>query len=747
MSNTSLICQNETCLKILDIETGSVVETIGDETGDGDGDDTIHTFTCNDKMIITAHKSGLLKLWRVDGGLEKMWKSIHKGPVSTMRIGSEEVLATGGSDGSVRLWNLKYQACTSNLRGSEGVISVVVFNGDQVFAAGDDAKINSWNVTKGERTCTYSGHFSKVTSVSFCHDGVRMVSTSRDKVVILWEVGNGKAIRTIPLFEAVESVIALPEKFKTPEGRFKNGIFVATAGEEGSIKIWDVENAKQVFSKNIVASAKPDSLSITKLLFNPETKSFATVTVDHNILLHNIKSFICTKQFVGFSDEILDVCFIGKDDTHLAVAMNSPDIKLYENATMNCQLLHGHTDIVLALARSAANPSLLLSSSKDNSIRLWKLENNQMTCIGIGAKHTGSVGSVALTQLTTAFGVSVSQDTCVKVWSISDTLECIHTEIAHQKDINCVTVSPNDKIIATASQDKLAKLWTEKLELIGVLRGHKRGIWCVRFSPIDQVVVTTSADCSVKLWSVTDLNCLKTIEGHESSVLRAEFLTNGLQIATAGADGFLKLFNVKSSECVATLDQHNGRIWALAVKSDETVIVSGGSDSLLIKWKDVTEAKKLEKRQQLEQLTAQEQQLSNLIHSNELLKALKLSLKLNRPFQTLKIIRNIIKQGKDESLVQTISHLSDDQKSLLLNCATTWNMNSKNCQPAQLVLNALINEMQSGQFRPAGLGSVIETTLPYTERHFKRLTQLFQDLHLVKYTINCMQPDVREVNE
>lgn len=94
-----------------------------------------------------------------------------------------------------------------------------------------------------------------------------------------------------------------------------------------------------------------------------------------------------------------------------------------------------------------------------------------------------------------------------------ENLQCSHTEIAHQKDINCVVVSPNDKIIATGSQDKTAKLWSESLQLIGVLKGHKRGVWCVRFSPIDQIVLTSSADCTVKLWSIAELNCLKTFEG------------------------------------------------------------------------------------------------------------------------------------------------------------------------------------------------------------------------------------------
>lgn len=50
-------------------------------------------------------------------------------------------------------------------------------------------------------------------------------------------------------------------------------------------------------------------------------------------------------------------------------------------------------------------------------------------------------------------------------------------------------------------------------------------------------------------------------------------------------------------------------------------------------------------------------------------------------------------------LTDTIRSLRNDQKESLLNCSLNWNMNSKNCHPAQLVLNILLNELQTGDFR------------------------------------------------
>lgn len=674
-------------------------------------------------------------------------------------------MASGGSDSSVRLWDLKHQTCTHNLRGLQGVVSVLAFHPNSeknlIYAAADNTKILAWDLTSGDEMMHFAGHFSKVTSINFTADHKYIVSTGRDKVIIVWDAYTGKLIRTVPVFESVECAVVLSNDVKIPGyQKWKNDeILVLIAGEKGVVRIWDASKPKELYIQDnslVTPASEEGGLSITQVFFNENTKHIGIVTVDHNILIHKLSTFKCTKQIIGFSDEVLDIVFIGSEDSHVAVATNSVDIKLYEISTMSCNLLKGHTDLVLSLAKSPSNSNILLSSSKDNTIRVWSIntEESIYKCFAIGSRHTASVGSLAITNLSTDFCVSVSEDSCLKFWKLDTNnigdeiqqLHCSYTELAHQKDINCVTVSPNDKMIATASQDKTAKLWSsDGLALLGVFRGHKRGIWSARFSPVDQVLLTTSADCTIKIWSLSELNCLRTLEGHDSSVLRGEFLSKGMQIITTGADGLIKLWSLKTAECNHTMEKHDGRVWAIAVSKDENTLISGGSDSLLVKWKDVTVEKKEREAKLQQEKALQEQTLSNLLHDKQLLKALKLAIRLDRPLGVLKIINLIIKSEDKNELATTLKQLKNLQKEKLFKYASLWNTNSKNCHVAQLVINILLDDIQSGEFKPAGLASLLEGTIPYTERHFHRLTQLLQDLHFVKYTINCMQPHAKEV--
>jgi len=308
-----------------------------------------------------------------------------------------------------------------------------------------------------------------------------------------------------------------------------------------------------------------------------------------------------TKQLIGFNDEIVDATFIrphpssahiSTSSSFLALATNSSLIRVYSPESLDARLLEGHNDIVLALDKSA-DGTFLASGSKDRSARIWRQNPDPIggewsySCVAVCEGHSGSVGAIALSRTKTEsssnhlkFMFTGSQDRTIKMWDLSGVhlnspqetrCKSLTTHKAHEKDINALDVSPNDRLLASGSQDRTAKLYTidyvhtaagprGELTVLGTLKGHKRGVWSVRFCRTNRVVATGSGDHTVKLWNLDDFSCLKTFEGHTNSVLRVDFFNAGMQLVTTASDGLVKVWSIQDEECKATLDNHEEKV-------------------------------------------------------------------------------------------------------------------------------------------------------------------------------------------
>merc|ERR1719330_912813 len=368
------------------------------------------------------------------------------------------------------------------------------------------------------------------------------------------------------------------------------------------------------------------------------------------------------------------------------------------------------------------------------------LEAGSLNCLIVASGHTACLGGLAFSTESLNFLVSVAKDTTMKMWSLDfekKEMCSVRTEVAHEKDINCVDVSPGDSLVATGSQDRTVKLWTQELRLVVAMRGHKRGVWCCKFSPVDRLLASGSADAVIRMWSLSDHTCVRQLEGHDSSVLRLDWI-GGAQLCSSSSEGLVKVWWVVRQECVATLDEHEDKVWALAVheSGSQLHITAGSADGKIITWKDVTETAAAETQATEAKLVIQQQKLSNLLLSKQFGKALRLALRLSQPFTTLKIIKKLDYPTSEEAIL-SLDNPSIDQ---LLGYTVKWNSNTRHSEAAQNVIHVILTNVDSEVLLSLPNSSTwLEGLLPYTEKHFARLSRLQIKTKFVSYLLLQMK--------
>eukprot|EP01114_Cavostelium_apophysatum_P021718 TRINITY_DN7651_c0_g1_i2.p1 TRINITY_DN7651_c0_g1~~TRINITY_DN7651_c0_g1_i2.p1 ORF type:complete len:878 (-),score=259.44 TRINITY_DN7651_c0_g1_i2:6-2639(-) len=699
------------------------------------------------------------------GKAKRRWKG-HDGPISCMAFDSTSTLvASGSADRSIKVWDAEGGFCTHNFRGHAGIITIVQFHTFKkklhLFSAAEDGSIHAWDLNTHSSIFTLTDHMSAVTGLFLLSDS-EMVSVGRDKVAIVWDLSAAKpkSKKVIPIYESIESaeilhsIPATSQKKTTKGNKKQKSTYLLTGGDKCFLRLWDIATGECVFEETTNFQKYP----ITQLQSFASGSRLISVTADQNIRFVDAATLKKEKLIVGFNDEIIDIKYLDENGPRVAVATNSEEIRVYDTKTNASDVLAGHTALVLCLD-SNANASLLASGSKDHAARVWTTSGDSFRCMAVCTGHTEPVTAVAFGRKSAAVLFTASNDMTIKCWNIEDAISgeseetkeitaAVFSQKAHEKDINTLAVSPNDKLLASGSQDRTIKLWnTQNMKLIGTLSGHRRGVWCVEFSPVEQVLASSSGDTTIRLWSISDLTCLKTFEGHTNTVLRVSFINSGMQLISSGSDGLLKLWTIKTNECVNTFDDHTDKVWALAVRKDENEIISGGPDSVINIWEDCTAAILEEQLQASENRILQEQELANCIYSKNYKRAIELAFELGQPFKLLTIFEQVV-AGRSEVIDEVIRGFTPKQLEKCLEYVSRWNTNAKHSLVSHKVLQGIFKNFSPTTLEQLPrIKELLEGILPYTERHFQRVDRLLQRSFIIDYTLRRMSPLLLGIKE
>uniref|UniRef100_H3BD06 WD repeat and SOCS box-containing protein 1 n=1 Tax=Latimeria chalumnae TaxID=7897 RepID=H3BD06_LATCH len=242
----------------------------------------------------------------------------------------------------------------------------------------------------------------------------------------------------------------------------------------------------------------------------------------------------------------------GQDQLLLATGLNSGRIKIWDVYTGKLLLnLMDHTEVVRDLTFAPDGSLILVSASRDKTLRVWDL------------KDDGNMAKVLK---------------------------------GHQSWVYSCSFSPDSSILCSVGAGKAVFLWNmDKYTMIRKLEGHHNDVVSCEFSPDGGLLVTASYDTRVIVWDPYTGSILRVL-GHlfppptpifagganDRWVRSVSFSHDGLHVASIADDKMVRFWRIDNGAPVEVASLSKGLCCVFSI--DGGVLAAGTRDGNVYFW-------------------------------------------------------------------------------------------------------------------------------------------------------------------
>jgi hypothetical protein len=265
---------------------------------------------------------------------------------------------------------------------------------------------------------------------------------------------------------------------------------VASAGADGSVRLWDGKNTKEL--RRFEGHSGP----VWTVALTQDGRRVLSGGFDKSIRSWDPVSGRESKKFTGHDDYVRSLAFSG-NGRYLLSGGDDRLVKLWDAATgAELKTCRGHDHFVFGVAISR-DGKRGLSASLDRTVRYWDLETGETIKVLTG--HTDTVLSVAFLP-DGRRALSGSTDKTLRLWDLQ-TGDTLRTFKGQTGFVYSVAVSPDGRRALSVGQDGNLYLWDlDTGKLLRTLEGHVGPVWSVAFSADGRFAVTAGNDGTVRLW-------------------------------------------------------------------------------------------------------------------------------------------------------------------------------------------------------------------------------------------------------
>ena len=416
---------------------------------------------------------------------------------------------SAGRDLAAACKAIEEEFCVCSLRGHEGEVHRVSFLPtaddfplqkeslgallrDRKLAAtgGQDGSVRIWSCATGECVHTLEGHDGEVSALEWCPDGSGvLVSASADTTAMIWRLEDQAA--SWSLLKRVEG-----HRGGLTDLVFdKYGAVLATMSSDGEACLWDLETGLLLYRLSGHTKA------LSKGRFHPNGRSFCTASEDCTAKVWDVFGDVVDAgscvHTLEWGDGLVNDVDYTPDGRFVVMVTRKPAsvnpfyrILVFSSVSGRiCRWFDGHLATITGLSWNPsesvtpADGVALATASLDGTLKVWQIK----------AEPTGS-GSYALES-------DEFQGRALKQWERPE--RCTDVERVHEGALYCLAFSPCGEYICAAGHDHHVRIFdSETLECIQDCCGHTGPVNALAWFADSTAVISASSDKTLRVWNV-----------------------------------------------------------------------------------------------------------------------------------------------------------------------------------------------------------------------------------------------------
>jgi len=550
------------------------------------------SFSPDGRLLASGGWDGAVKLWDVESAA-LIWSGAHTSHVNNVAFTPDgSLLASSSNDGTAKVWDSQTGALLHTLIhpgpvcGDGATWCPVPLNGSGgwLLATGDgEGTIRLWDVPKLGPTSrlavcmqTIMGHTDWVDGLAFSPDGKTLASGSFDGTVKLWDATDGRPQQTLTAHTGRVLRVAW-----SPDGRT-----LASSSFDQTIWLWDVEQNRYR------AVLRGHKAAVVGFAFTPDGRTLLSSGEDGAMRVWDVANGECLRVKQGHATIIYDVGW-SPDGTQLLSGGSDAMVTVWDvKDETQPQTLSGHSGVVLGVAWSP-DGQWLASCEWDNAVRLWNPATGACERI---LRYATDSGNFFYCLDWSPNGQQLACGTYRRGVQVFDLTKHYDgwTEYSTPALIRQVVWNGDGTRLAGSAHDSAVYVWnTADGSVLHRLAGHRGTLTSVSWSPDGKCIASGSGDGPGGEWLVWDAQTgerLFALDAHPVNVREVAWGSSKMQLVSAGSDGVLRWWDVATGVCLLVQQAHRAQIQSLKRSPDGMTLASCGEDGTIKLWDTATGA-------------------------------------------------------------------------------------------------------------------------------------------------------------